>query len=142
MFITRRRIIEKIDPELLNPAGMNKQDLYRVILYAKDYAQCRRRLEQLGVHVLRELPIISGYVVDVPGNAVIRLAECQGVSYIAADVETEIQMNVAAASSRRISCIANASRKRSLYRDHRYRNLSALRFFKTNQPDQGFCGSD
>ncbi|MGI5877322.1 MAG: S8 family peptidase [Christensenellales bacterium] len=74
---------------------MNKQDLYRVILYAKDYAQCRRRLEQLGVHVLRELPIISGYVVDVPGNAVIRLAECQGVSYIAADVETEIQMNVA-----------------------------------------------
>lgn len=95
MFSTKSYIANKIDPEILNPIRVNKQDHYRIILYANDYLQCKKRLEQMGIAVLRELPLISGYIVDTSWNTLLQLAEFQGVNYIAADVETEIQMDVA-----------------------------------------------
>lgn len=95
MFPTKSRIADKIDPEILNPVRINQQNPHRIIVYASDYGQCRRRLDQMGIAVVRELPLISGYIIDISWNALLQLAEYNGVSYLAADVDTEIQMNIA-----------------------------------------------
>ncbi len=91
----KRKYIRKIDPEVRNAVIIHSDEPFKVILYTKEYEQCRPALEKLGVKVTAELPLIDGYIVELPAGMIEKLALRKNISYIAADIDVQAQMNIA-----------------------------------------------
>lgn len=96
----KRNIVHKIDPLVRSMVKINSHanggaDPVRVILYAKEYERCRPTLDKLGITIFSELPLIDGYVVEVPYNQLARIAGQKNVRYITADLDVQAQMDVA-----------------------------------------------
>jgi serine protease AprX len=90
-----KRYQHKIDPEVRNAVRVSADEPCKVILYANEYDKCCPVLKDMGVTVSAEIPLIDGYVVELPANMLGRLAGCRRVRYIAADMDIKAQMNVA-----------------------------------------------
>jgi serine protease AprX len=93
----KRSIVHKIDPVVMSHARVrvNSNEPFRVILYANEYNRCRPVLDQLGIKVSAEIPLIDGYIVDIPISKLERIAGHKDVRYIAADIDIKAQMNIA-----------------------------------------------
>lgn len=93
----KESIVHKIDPVLRKFAQVRVKSTepFRVILYANEYERLRNVLDELGIKVSCEVPLIDGYIVDIPANKLERIAGHKNVRYIAADIDIKAQMNIA-----------------------------------------------
>lgn len=91
----RKYKFHKIDPEVRNAVKVSSEEPCRVILYAREYEKVRPVLDNMGVKVAAEIPLIDGYVCEFPSHMLSRLAGQKRVKYIAADLDIKAQMNIA-----------------------------------------------
>lgn len=95
LILNNSRLYRKIDPELLKPMRSMSDKNATVILYARENCKCKEKLENMGIHIKYELPIIQGYCLELPYGRLPQLASLKQVEYIAADVTVRTQMNIA-----------------------------------------------
>jgi serine protease AprX len=91
----KKSYYQKIDPEVRNAVKVSSDEPFRVILYANEYDKCKPTLDNLGVKVTAEIPLIEGYVVDLPAQMLSKLAGMKRIRYIAADMDIKAQMDIA-----------------------------------------------
>ena len=85
----------KIDPEVRNAVKVSSDEPCRVILYTKEYEKCKSMLDEMGITVAAEIPLIQGCIVEFPSSMLKKLAGMKRVRYIAADLDVKAQMNIA-----------------------------------------------
>lgn len=90
-----KRYLLKIDPQLISGVQVAARQKCRVILYTRDRERCRDCLERMGVEVLEEFPLISGYYAQLPAGLLPKLARQDLVDYVAADIDVQTQMYIA-----------------------------------------------
>lgn len=86
----------KIDPVVRSAVKVTADEPCRVILYANEYEKIKPLLDEMGVKVSAEIPLIQGYVVEFPYSQLNKLAGQRQVKYIAADLDIKAQMRIAA----------------------------------------------
>lgn len=91
----KKSISRKIDPVILNTVHASVDEPCRVILYAKEYEEFKPLLDSMGVKISTGIPMIQGYVVEIPASQIGKLAEHKNVRYIAADLDVKAQMRIA-----------------------------------------------
>ena len=88
----KRKIDPALDTVTINSGG---EEPLKVILYAREYAKCRPVLDEMGIKVACEVPLINGYIVELPVALLNKIARRRHIKYIAADLDVQAQMNIA-----------------------------------------------
>lgn len=83
----------KIDPSIRSMVNVASDKMLRVILYAKHYEKFLPFLSEMGISAATELPIIEGYIVEIPTRILPKLARCRNLRYIAADLDIKACMS-------------------------------------------------
>jgi len=85
----------KIDPVLLNSINIKSSSSIKIIVLADDYMKLKDDLLSSHVHIVKNLPFINAYVIEVKRSLIPHLAEMRQINYICSDVKASTQMNIA-----------------------------------------------
>lgn len=85
----------KIDPILLNSINIKSSNDIKVIVLATDYTKLKNTLISSKVQIVRNLPFINAYVINIQRAKILHLSELKQVLYICSDVKASTQMNIA-----------------------------------------------
>jgi hypothetical protein len=80
----------KIEPCLWNLAKSTDES-FKVILYTKQFERCLPVLGEMGIKAIIKVPLIKGYIVEIPPDMLGKLARCKDVRYVAADLNIKAQ---------------------------------------------------
>ena len=85
----------KIDPVLLNSINIKSNNSIKIIVLADDYSKLKDALDSSKVQIVKNLPFINAYVVNIQRSQIPNLAELKQVNYICSDVKASTQINIA-----------------------------------------------
>lgn len=85
----------KIDPVLLNSINIKSNNTIKTIVLAKDYVNLKNALNREHIHIMKKLPFINSYIIEIPLSMILHLSKLDEILYICADVKASTQMNIA-----------------------------------------------
>jgi hypothetical protein len=84
----------KIDPCLRNLANISPDESLNVILHTKQFERCLPVLNEMGIKAIVKIPLIKGYIVEIPSSMLNKLAGCKEIRFIAADLDVKAQIPI------------------------------------------------
>lgn len=88
----KRKFYHKIDPCVTKIAKASSNDSFKVILYANQPNRTKSILDDMGISVSTEVPLINGYIAEIPSSMVSKIAGRREIQYVAADLDIKAQM--------------------------------------------------